>query len=90
MSVKKIGLYSRTIQRITNCSSKDAPKINQIMRDDVLLHTLALDWISPVDSHKDSVEAEKTLDVSRADHKEYFSATRVIFDEVQAARATSS
>jgi len=89
MSAKKLGPYSRKIQRITNCPSEDAPKIEQIMRDDVL-HTVALDWLSSVDFHKAAVEAEKILDANRADYEEYFTATRVIFDELKALRATNS
>lgn len=89
MSVKKLGPYCRKIQRITNCSSGDAAKIEHIMRDDIL-HTVALDWLSAVEFHKAALEAARLLDANRADYEKYFAATRVIFDEMKASRAANT
>ena len=88
MSAKKLDPYRRKIQRITNCSSEDASKIAHIMRDDVL-HTVALDWLTPVEFRGAALDAAKLLDANRVDYEEYFAATRRLFDEMKAARAAN-
>ena len=89
MSANNHGPYRRRIQRLTQCSSDDASKIEQIMRDDTL-HTVALDWLSPGEFQAAALEAASLLDANRAAYEEYFAATRMIFDEMKAARAANT
>lgn len=86
MSAKKLGFYQRKIRRITKCSADDTAKIEHIMRDDVL-HTVALDWLSAAEFARAARQAAKLLDANRVDYKEYFAGTRVIFDQMKAAKA---
>jgi ribosomal protein L16/L10AE len=89
MSAKKLAPYRRKIQRITKCSAEDTTKIEQSMRDDVL-HTVALDWLSPARFREAALEAARLLDTNRVDYEEYFARTRAIYDELKATRAANT
>lgn len=89
MIAKKLGPYRRKIQRITKRSSDDAAKIEHIMRDDVL-HTVALDWLSPARFRQAALEAAARLDSNRVDYEEYFAAIRTVFDQINAVKAANT
>jgi hypothetical protein len=84
MSANNHGGYRRKILRITHCRSEDASKIEHVMRDDIL-HTVALDWLSPSEFHAAALETGSLLDTNRVDYEEYFAA-----DEMKAATAANT
>jgi hypothetical protein len=70
------------IMKDTGCSAEDAPKVEDIMRNEIFHSTL--DWQTRAELRRGARLAYQVLNENRPEFEEYYRRTKEIFEEMRA------